>query len=113
VDERDQPLLDAFNDHQRRDGRAGPDASTLAGNALRGGGFTVRTQETPWQLTSSRDSPLVTQLLQERVHAAVAQDPDLVATAAGWLDLRRVQLGRGILQVELGHRDILALPRRL
>ena len=105
-------LLDAFNDHQRRAGRAGPEAITLAVDALCAGGFTVRTQETPWQLTASSDWAFVEQLLQERLDAAVAQNPSLASAATAWFELRRSQLGLGILRIEVGHRDILALPAR-
>ena len=110
VDPHDQHLLDAFNDHQRRNGRAGPEAITLAGDALRAGGFTVRTQETPWQLSASGDLAFVAQLLQERLDAAVAQDPGLAVMAKAWFELRRAQLELGVLRIEVGHRDILALP---
>jgi len=112
VDPRDQGLLEAFNDHQRRAGRAGPHAATLTVNALRAGGFTVRTQETSWQLSVSSDPTFVEQLLQERLDAAVAHDPSLAAIATSWLELRRSQLALGILRIELGHCDILALPGR-
>jgi hypothetical protein len=110
VDPHDERLLDAFNDHQRRAGRAGPEAVTLAVDALCAGGFTVRTQETPWQLTAASDSMFVEQLLQERLAAAVAQDSSLAAVAKAWFELRRVQLRLGVLKIEVGHRDILALP---
>jgi hypothetical protein len=110
ADSYDELFLDAFNDHQRRAGRAGPDAITLAVNALCAGGFTVRTQETPWRLTASSDWAFVGQLLQERLDAAVAQNPSLASVATGWLELRRSQFALGILRIEVGHRDVLALP---
>jgi hypothetical protein len=110
VDPHDQRLLDAFNDHQRRAGRAGPEAVALAVDALCAGGFTVRTQETPWQLTAASDSMFVEQLLQERLDAALAQDSSLAAAAKAWFALRRIQLRLGVLKIEVGHRDILALP---
>jgi hypothetical protein len=109
-DPADQPLLEAFNDHQMRAGRAGPGAPSLATTILGRGGFTLRCQETPWQLTASSGQGFVEQVLQERVTAAVAHDPALASTAAAWLDLRRAQLALGILRIDLGHCDILALP---
>jgi hypothetical protein len=111
TDLHDQQLLDAFNDHQRRAGRAGPDAVGVAVDAMLGGGFTVRTQETPWHLSVCL--AFVEQLLRERLEAAVAQDPSLATTAATWFELRRTQLSDGILRIDLGHLDILALPERL
>jgi hypothetical protein len=112
VNAHDQPLLAAFNDHQRRVGRAGPDAIRLAVNALGASGFTVRTQQTPWRLTASSDSALFEQLLQERLDAAVTQDSSLAAAATTWFELRRSQLAHRILRIEVGHRDVLALPTR-
>jgi hypothetical protein len=108
----DELLLDAFNDHQRRAGRAGPDATTLAVNALCAGGFTVRTQETPWRLTASSDWAFVERFLQERLDAAVAQTPGFAAAATDWFELRRSQFVLRMLRIEVGHRDVLALPGR-
>jgi hypothetical protein len=108
----DQLLLDAFNDHQRRAGRAGPGATSLAGDAFRAGGFRVLCQETPWQLTASSGPAFVVQVLQERLDAAVAQDPTLAQVATRWLQLRRSQLAWGSLRIDLGHCDVLALPGR-
>ena len=106
----DQPLLDAFNDHQRRGGRAGPEAAALAAETLRAAGFDVRCQETPWQLTAASGQAFVGEVLQERLRAAVSQHPGLVQAATAWLELRRSQLALGIMRIELGHGDILALP---
>jgi hypothetical protein len=110
VDQRDQRMQDAFNDHQRRAGRPGPHAAALAVEALCAGGFLVRTEETSWQLSASSDSAFVEQLLRERVEAAAAHDSSLAAIAAAWLELRCSQLALGILRIEVGHLDILALP---
>lgn len=110
TDTRDQLLLAAFNDHQRRAGGAGPEATTLTVNLLRAAEFAVTTQETPWRLTAESGLAFVDQMLAERLAAAVAQDPALAASAAAWLELRRAQLAAGLLQIELDHRDILGIP---
>jgi hypothetical protein len=110
ADAHDQLLLGAFNDHQRRAGRAGPEATTLTVNLLRAAEFTVTTQETPWRLTAESGLAFVDQMLEERLAAAVAQDPALARTAAAWLELRRAQLAAGLLRIELDHCDILGLP---
>jgi hypothetical protein len=110
TDRHDQLLLAAFNDHQRRAGGAGPEATTLTVNLLREAEFAVTTQETPWRLTVKSGMAFVDQMLEERLAAAVAQDPALARTAAAWLELRRAQLAAGLLQIELDHCDILALP---
>jgi hypothetical protein len=113
ADPHDQLLLDAFNDHQRRAGRAGPAAPLLVVDTLLAGGLIVHTEETPWQLTGVSPHGFVEQVLQERLDVAVDQDSSLAAIAAAWLELRRVQLAGGILRIDLGHRDILVLPREL
>ncbi|MFZ1118286.1 MAG: hypothetical protein WAN44_20930, partial [Propionibacteriaceae bacterium] len=110
ADAHDQLLLAAFNDHQRRAGRAGPEATTLTVNLLRAAEFTVTTQETPWRLTAESGLAFVDQMLEERLAAAVAQDPALARTAAAWLELRRAQLAAGLLRIELDHCDMLGLP---
>ena len=110
ADPDDQLLLAAFNDHQRRAGRAGPDATWLASKALQAGGCQVLCQQTPWQLSAASGPGFVEQVLQERLDAAVAQDPKLAPAATAWLDLRRVQLALGLLRIEVGHCDILAIP---
>ena len=110
ADAHDQLLLAAFNDHQCRAGRAGPEATTLTVNLLRAAEFAVTTQETPWRLTAESGLAFVDQMLEERLAAAVAQDPALARTAAAWLELRRAQLAAGLLRIELDHCDILGLP---
>ncbi len=109
-DPHDRLLLAAFNDHQRRAGGAGPEATTLTVSLLRAAEFAVTTQETPWRLTAESGIAFVDQMLEERLAAAVAQDPALAGTAAAWLELRRAQLIAGLLQIELDHCDILGLP---
>jgi hypothetical protein len=110
ADAHDQLLLAAFNDHQRRAGRAGPEATTLTVNLLRAAEFAVTTQETPWRLTAESGPAFVDQMLEERLAAAVAQDPALARTAKAWLELRRAQLAAGLLRIELDHCDLLGLP---
>lgn len=110
ADAHDQLLLAAFNDHQCRAGRAGPEATTLTVNLLRTAEFAVTTQKTPWRLTAESGLAFVDQMLEERLAAAVAQDPALARTAKAWLELRRAQLAAGLLRIELDHCDILGLP---
>jgi hypothetical protein len=110
ADPHDQLLLAAFNDHQRRAGGAGPAATMLTLNLLRAAEFAVTTQETPWRLTAESGLAFVDQMLEERLAAAVAQDPALARPATAWLELRRAQLAAGLLRIELDHLDILGLP---
>ena len=110
TDPHDQLLLAAFNDHQRRAGRAGPEATTLAVNLLRAAEFAVTTQETPWRLTAESGVAFVDKMLAERLAADVAPDPAPAASAAAWVELRRAQLAAGLLRIELDHCDIFGIP---
>jgi hypothetical protein len=105
----DEPLAAAFDAHQRRDGRLGPDAGDLAAELFRERGWTVHQVRTPWQLNSGREPELVAAWLDGRVEAAVEHRPDLAAEAAGWLN-RRTGLAPGALEAVVGHVDVLALP---
>lgn len=107
----DTQLRRAFNDHQRRDGRAGPDAVQVLTRALRASGSMVWTEETPWLLDRHNDGEFVRQFLNDRVLAAVAQEPSLDSAGADWLSHRLDQLAEGELEISVGHRDLLVLPR--
>ena len=107
----DSHLIRAFNDHQRRGGRAGPDADQILTRALRATGCMLWTTETPWLLDQHNDGEFVRRFLTDRVAAAVAHDPSLNSSGAVWLTLRLAQLAEHALEVSVGHRDILVLPR--
>ena len=107
----DAHLIRAFNEHQRRGGRAGPDAVQLLTRAVRATGSMHWTAEAPWLLDRSCDVEFVRQFLTDRVAAAVAHDPSLKTVGAVWLALRLAQLTEHALEVSVGHRDVLILPR--
>ena len=109
-DPQDQPLAEAFDAHQRRDARPGPDAGAIVADLFRNRGWSVLTVETAWQLRSDTEPALVGAWLEGRVEAAVEHRPDLAAQAQGWLERRRDQLTAGELNVVVGHVDVLALP---
>jgi hypothetical protein len=107
----DSHLIRAFNDHQRRGERAGPDAVQTLTRALRATGCRLWTAETPWLLDRHNDGEFVRRFLTDRVGAAVAHDPSLNSTGAAWLALRLAQLAEDDLNICLGHLDMLVLPR--
>lgn len=107
----DALLIRAFNDHQRRDRRAGPDAMQILTRALAVTGSMLWTTETPWRLDRHDDNEFVRRFLTDRVAAAVAQDPSLHSIGAHWLALRLAQLAKHALEIIVGHRDVLILPR--
>ncbi len=109
-DPQDGPLAEAFDAHQRRDARPGPGAGAVVAALFRDRGWAVLEAGTAWQLSSSSDAALIDAWLTGRVEAAVEHRADLAAAADGWLARRRDQLTAGVLDVTVGHVDVLALP---
>ena len=109
-DRLDTRLRESFDDHQRRAGRAGPDAADLAVQACQTGGARILTADTPWHLDAGSGPELVDRFLRERVAAAVEQSPNLTGPATVWLARRRAELASRRLRIGVGHRDVLALP---
>jgi hypothetical protein len=105
----DSVLLSAFNEHQRRGGRAGPDAPDLVAIRLREAGMVVAAEPTPWRL-AAENVAFVHRFLAERVSAAVEQRPELGDAAARWLARRSREAGQRPFQLTVGHVDLLALP---
>ena len=91
----------AFNDHQRREGRLGPDAVPAVIAALPG----AVARPTPWRLGAA-DNDLVAAWLDGWLAAACEQEPALVAEAGAYRDRR---LG-GALHVTVDHADLLVPP---
>ncbi|MFJ3506073.1 class I SAM-dependent methyltransferase [Streptomyces luteogriseus] len=106
----DAELVQAFNDHQRRDGLLGPDAVTAAAEAFSEHGATVRLHPSPWRLGPER-AALTEQWLRGWVGAAVEERPELRAEADVYLTNRLAALAAGELRVTVHHVDLLALSR--
>jgi SAM-dependent methyltransferase len=100
----------AFRSHQTRDkgfgGALGPSATATLAAAFEASGYAVATAPSPWRLGPG-DRPLTTALIEGR--AAAVRETGLVApdVLAGWVKARRD--GHGCI---IGHRDLLAVPRR-
>ena len=104
ADPLDAPLGAAFNLHQRRDGRLGPDAVAAAVDQL-GGEVVVR--PSPWRLGPAHPE-LLDLWLGGWIRAACEQDPALDADA--YRERRLAQAAAGELTVTVDHADLLALP---
>jgi hypothetical protein len=85
----------AFNDHQRRGDRLGPDAVERVPTAL--------VRPSPWRLDTTED--LIAEWLRGWVAAACEQDPAI--EAGEYLDRR---LADTQLEVTVDHADLLVLP---
>jgi hypothetical protein len=118
-DPRDDRLADAFDAHQRRDHRLGPDATAAAAALFRDRGWSTVEVRTPWVLDSAAsledhgdtgDSALISAWLDGRAEAASEQRHDVAVEARGWLSRRRAELAARGLRAVVGHTDLVALP---
>ncbi|WP_425310331.1 class I SAM-dependent methyltransferase [Ammonicoccus fulvus] len=104
----DGSIAEAFNAHQRRGARPGPDAPRRLAERLPVGWLTeVRTH---WLLGARDDASLLEGYLRERAAVAVESDPELAGPVNQWLERRMTELAAGCLTVEVGHVDQLVLP---
>ncbi|GIF07808.1 class I SAM-dependent methyltransferase [Actinoplanes siamensis] len=102
ADPRDGLIQDAFNEHQRRDAKLGPDAPDHAAAAFERAGARVVVRDSAWQLGSRRPD-LTAQWLRGWVGAAAEQRPDL--RFDDYLAARTADLP----EVTVGHKDVLAI----
>ena len=99
----------AFNAHQRRGGRLGPDAVAAAVDELRGTGAELLVRPSPWRLDAAH-ADLAAEWLAGWVGAACEQEPGLAAEAGAYMDRRLAQAAAGQLEVIVDHADLLVLP---
>jgi hypothetical protein len=98
----DVPLGVAFNAHQRRDGRLGPDAVPAALDAL-GGEVLVR--PSPWHLGAAH-AELMSAWFGGWVDAACEKEPELASEAGPYRERRLAQ----VHEATVDHADLLVLP---
>ncbi len=99
----DARIVAAFNDHQRRAGRRGPDA-VAAVQELHPAAVV---RSSPWRLGAAH-AELLAEWLGGWVTAAGEQDPTLSADA--YRARRLAQAAAGELEVTVDHADLLVLP---
>lgn len=102
ADPRDAEVEAAFNAHQRRDDKLGPDAPAYAAAAFEKAGARVVVRESAWQLGAARPE-LTAEWLRGWVGAAADQRPDL--RFDDYLEARTDDLP----EVTVGHQDVLAI----
>ena len=108
ADPLDARLGAAFNAHQRRGGRLGPDAVAAAVDQLRDGAEVI-VRPSPWRLDAAH-ADLMAEWLGGWVAAACEQEPALAAEAGAYRDRRLAQAAAGELAVTVDHADLLVLP---
>lgn len=109
----DDLILRLVNEHQHGNKGAGaalgPDASPELKRLLVTRGYQVTTADSPWQLGAA-ESELQLALLQGWCTAAMEQAPEAAERIGAWLQQRQQQAAAGELTVQVGHKDLLALP---
>ena len=105
----DQQLRELVNRHQRTDkgfGPAlGPAAVRTARELFAGLGYRMRAAHSDWRL-SPNATALQNALIEGWLDAAVAMAPGAAAQLQAWGRLRRAQIERSRLRVDVGHVDI-------
>jgi Methyltransferase domain len=105
ADPLDAPIAAAFNAHQRRGGRLGPDAVAAAVDQLDHVECALRPSH--WRLAGA-DAELANEWLEGWVAAACEQEPGLAAGA--YVARRLAQVAAGELTGTVEHADLLVLP---
>jgi hypothetical protein len=106
ADPLDARIEAAFNHHQRRDGRLGPDAVAAVREAAPG---RVLARPSPWRLDAGRRD-LIAAWFDGWLAAACEQEPALAAGADDYRNRRLAQVAAGALAVTVDHADLLVLP---
>nr|WP_036553799.1 class I SAM-dependent methyltransferase [Nocardiopsis sp. CNT312] len=107
ADPRDTDIARAFDAHQRRGGRLGPDAADVAAEVFRSLGARVEEFASPWRL-GPEQAALTEQWLRGWVRAAVEQEPGL--PVRDYLDRRLEECAHMRLHVVVHHTDLVVLP---
>jgi len=106
-------LVEAVNEHQRRDkglGPAlGPDAARVAGALFQAQGYTTWLLPSPWVLGSD-DAALSRELIAGWVNAATEMRPARADAWRAWGTGATAAAARADFRLEVGHLDLLALP---
>jgi trans-aconitate methyltransferase len=106
-------VIDAVNEHQRRDkglGPAlGPDAARTAEELFRARGYATWLLPSPWVL-DARDAALSRELITGWVDAATELHPARAGILRGWRDGALTACASPGFRLEVGHLDLLALP---
>lgn len=110
----DEEIRAAVNRHQERDkglGAAlGPSAAAVAERLFREAGYRTESAPSPWILEGPGDAPLALELTGGWARASRETESADPAFVEDWLRRRRHRIATGRFRIEVGHRDLVALP---
>lgn len=111
----DARIQAAFQRHQHGDKGFGPAIGGLATSGLAerlmACGYAVSTARSDWRIDSTHREMLL-QMVTESAAVACEAEPAAAALFADWSAQRNAQIGAGVLALDIGHLDLLAVPAR-
>jgi hypothetical protein len=115
-DAEDEAIRALVNRHQSRDkgfGPAlGPSADEHAARCFADVGFDVERAASPWRLNPGMQE-LQARLIDGWAQAAAEMSPNQSASIDAWRLRRLSHVGEGRSQLTVGHRDLIAWPRKV
>ncbi len=112
----DRNVMVAVNAHQRRDKGFGPALGPAANRRLAtlaaAHGYWVEIRLSDWRIGRS-ERALQAALIQGWCEAACEQVPEWTDAFQHWQKVRLAVVDRGFSRIQVGHRDLLAIPRGL
>jgi hypothetical protein len=109
----DKFIADAFLSHQAGDKgfglSLGVQATPYLASRLAAQGFQVSTQASDWHIGGEHRETLRT-LAKEAAAVAMETEPSHAAIVSAWLAERSTNIQQGLLSLEVGHLDLLAVP---
>jgi SAM-dependent methyltransferase len=112
----DPEVIEFVNTHQRRDKGFGPALGPAANGRLAtlaaSHGYWVEMRPSDWRIGTS-ERALQTALIEGWCEAACEQTPEAIEAIRHWRKARLEIVSRGVSEIQVGHRDLLALPSGL
>ena len=109
----DVRIHDAFQRHQAGDKGFGPALGGLAVNyladSLAARGYTVSTAHSDWRIGAEHTEMLL-QMIEESAAVARETQPAASTLFTEWSEERNAQVRAGLLTLDVGHLDLLAVP---
>ena len=106
----------AFRHHQSGDKGFGPAQGGLAtaclADCLAARGYEIATAHSDWRI-GAEHREMLTQMVGESTAVALETEPAAAAFFAGWSAERHAQIQAGLLSLEVGHLDMLAVRAAL
>lgn len=109
----DREVIEAVNAHQRRDKGFGPALGPAANARLEhlanAHGYRVEVRASDWRIAAC-ERPLQAALIRGWCEAACEQAPSRAAAILDWQAQRLAAVEHGLSHIQVGHRDLLAIP---